>query len=101
MPVGGKSNSCVFGIKPNYMDLKGVLYYSMLGPDLVGLTVAVSYSLFQKKRTFNSDFFCGPPGGGGPKIHMVDYVNGSELLPPPPSRAATKKFRIKCAFLLE
>ncbi len=22
-------------------------------------------------------FFRGPPGGGGPKIHMVDYVNGS------------------------
>ncbi len=36
-----------------------------------------SYSLFQKKRTFNSDFFPGPAGGGGPKIHMVDYVNGS------------------------
>ena len=35
------------------------------------------YSLFQKKRTFTSDFFCGPPGGGGPKIHMVDYVNWS------------------------
>ncbi len=36
----------------------------------------VTYSLFQKKRTFNSEFFCGPPGGGGPKIHMVDYVLG-------------------------
>ncbi len=35
------------------------------------------YSLCQKKRTFNSDFFPGPPGGGGPKIHIVDYVNGS------------------------
>ena len=35
------------------------------------------YSLFQKKRTFNSNFFHGPPGGGGQKIHMVDYVNGS------------------------
>ncbi len=35
------------------------------------------YSLFQKKRTFNPDFFRGPPGGGGPKIHMVDYVNDS------------------------
>ena len=22
-------------------------------------------------------FFHGPPGGGGPKIHIVDYVNGS------------------------
>ncbi len=29
------------------------------------------YSLCQKKRTFNSEFFRGPPGGGGPKIHMV------------------------------
>ncbi len=35
------------------------------------------YSLFQKKRTFNSKFFCGPPGGLGTKIHIVDYVNGS------------------------
>ncbi len=33
------------------------------------------YSLFQKKRTFNSTFFRGPRGEGGPKIHMVDYVN--------------------------
>ncbi len=39
--------------------------------------VEMDYSLFQKKRTFNSDFFLGPPGGGGPKLHMVDYVNGS------------------------
>ncbi len=38
------------------------------------LSVDAFYSLFQKKRTFNSEFFCGPPGGGGPKIHMVDYV---------------------------
>ncbi len=35
------------------------------------------YSLFRKKRTFNSDFFRGPQGGEGPKIHMVDYVNES------------------------
>ncbi len=35
------------------------------------------YSLFQKKRTFNSEFFRDPPGEGGPKFHMVDYVNGS------------------------
>ncbi len=35
------------------------------------------YSLCQKKCTFNSEFFCGPPGEGRPKIHMVDYVNGS------------------------
>ncbi len=35
----------------------------------------IFYSLFQKKRTFNSDFFCGPPWGGGPKTHMVDYVD--------------------------
>ncbi len=32
------------------------------------------YSLFQKKCTFNSDFFCDPPGGGRPKIYRVDYV---------------------------
>ncbi len=35
------------------------------------------YSLFQKKRTFNSEFFDGPPGEGRPKIHMVNCVNGS------------------------
>ncbi len=35
------------------------------------------YSLCQKKRTFNPEFFCGLLGGGGPKMHMVDYVNGS------------------------
>ena len=39
------------------------------------------YSLCQKKRTFNAEFFCGPPGGLGPKIHMVDYVNGSSNRP--------------------
>ncbi len=33
------------------------------------------YSLFQKKHTFNTKFFCGPPGGGEPEIHIVDYVN--------------------------
>ena len=31
------------------------------------------YSLFQKKRTFNAKFLCGPAGGGGPKINMADY----------------------------
>ena len=36
-----------------------------------------AYSLFQKKLTFNSIFFRGPPGEGGPKIHMVYNVNGS------------------------
>ncbi len=35
------------------------------------------YSLCQKKCTFNPEFFCGLPGGGGPKMNMVDYVNGS------------------------
>ena len=38
---------------------------------------STEYSLFQKKRTFNSDFFGGPPGERGPKIQMVNYVNGS------------------------
>ncbi len=56
------------------------------------------YSLCQKKRTFNSEFFHGPPGGGGPKIHMVDYVNVNFW--PPSPRGATKKIGIKCAFLL-
>ncbi len=35
------------------------------------------YSLCQKKRTFKSEFFRGPPWGGGPKIRMVDHVTGS------------------------
>ena len=43
------------------------------------LSAKVTYSLCQKKRTFNPEFFCGPPGGGGPKIHMVNYVNGSSI----------------------
>ena len=38
------------------------------------MSKAVYYSLCQKKRTFNPEFFCAPPGGGGPKMHMVDYV---------------------------
>ena len=38
-----------------------------------------NYSLCQKKRTFNLEIFCGPPGGGGPKSHMVDYVNESSI----------------------
>ncbi len=65
-----------------------------------------TYSLFQKKRTFNSEFFCGPPGGGGPKTHLVDYrtpiyiINHVDFLPPS-TRGATEKFGIKCAFLLE
>ncbi len=62
------------------------------------------YSLFQKKHTFNSEFFCGPPEGGGPNIHMVDYVNGASThvnFLPPSTRGATKKFGVKCAFLLE
>ncbi len=46
-------------------------YKETVSPSMVG------YSLFQKKRTFNSEFFCSPPGGGGSKIHMVYYVNGS------------------------
>ena len=69
----------------------------------------IFYSLFQKKRTFTSNFFCSPPGGGGPKIHMVNYVNGSstpiyiinrEFFAPSP-RGATNKFGIKCVFILE
>ncbi len=67
----------------------------------------INYSLCQKKRTFNSQFFRGPPGGGGLKIHMVDYVNGTPIYTidhanfwSPSPRGATKKFGIKCAFLL-
>ncbi len=37
-----------------------------------------NYSLFQKKRTFNSNFFLAPPPEGlGPKLDMVDYINES------------------------
>ena len=55
------------------MDM-GLDYY-----DLFGMGVDLAYSLFQKKRTFNSNFFCEPPGGGGPQIHMVDCVTGSPI----------------------
>ena len=54
------------------------------------------YSLCQKKRTFNSDFFGGPPGGGGPKIHMVYYVNGNFW--PPFPRGATKNMGLNVRF---
>ena len=64
------------------------------------------YSLFQKKRTFNSYFYRGPPGGGGSIIHMVDDVNGSSthaqfFFGPPSPGGGTEKFGIKRAFLLE
>ncbi len=48
-----------------------------------------AYSLFQKKRTLNSKFLCGPPWRRGAKIHIIDY------------RGATNEFGIKCVFLLE
>ncbi len=38
------------------------------------IRAAFHKNLFQKKRTFISDFFHGPLGERGPKIHMVDYV---------------------------
>ncbi len=67
-----------------------------------------TYSLFQKKRTFNSEFFCSPPWGWGPKIHMVYYVNRTPIYIichvnfwPSSPRGRMKKFGIKCAFLLE
>ncbi len=53
------------------------------------MTTQSVYSLFQKKRTFNFDFFRGPPGGRGPKIHMVDYVTAIFVL-----RHATRLFKI-------
>ncbi len=52
-------------------------FYLLQASMYISTTLIHVYSLFQKKRTFNSNFFCGPPGGGEPKIHMVDYVNGS------------------------
>ena len=55
---------------------QGLRMYCLYRPERNG---ACTYSLFQKKRTFNSEFFGGPPGEGGPKIHMVDYVNWSSI----------------------
>ena len=43
------------------------------------LTLVAVYNLFQKKRTFNSEFFVAPLEGGGQKIHMVDYVDVAPL----------------------
>ena len=40
----------------------------------VCVVVTIQYSLCQKKHTFNAEFFHSTPGGGGPKIHMVNYV---------------------------
>ncbi len=67
------------------------------------ICATLQYSLCQKKRTFNPDFFCGPPGGRGPKIHMVDHVIDKidyvNFWPPLPKGGGTKN-GIKCAFLL-
>ena len=35
-------------------------------------TLNAIYSLCRKKHTFHSEFFRGPPGEGGPKVHMVE-----------------------------
>ena len=61
---------------------------------------SLTYSLCQKKRTFNSDFLLWPPWWGGPKIHMVDYVNAQFtkstmwIFCPSPSQEGHKKFGI-------
>ena len=62
--------------------------------------VPIITGLCRKKRTFNSEFFRGPPRGGGPKVHMVYYIIDHVNFSSPSPRGASKKIRIKCAFLL-
>ena len=59
-----------------------------------------TYSLFQKKRTFNSEFFCDPPGGEKPKVYMADYVNPPcEFLAPLPQGGHTKNSELNVRFV--
>ena len=75
------------------------------------------YSLFQKECTMNSDFFCGPLGEGDKNSHgrlckqgfytcSIFFVQRDRIYNrvnfwPPSTRGGTKKFGIKCAFLME
>ncbi len=90
-----------------YSFIKSETYFWTWHSTFIPLFTGPIYSLCQKKRTFNPEFFWSPPGGGSPKIHLVDYVNRTPIYIidhvnfwPPSSRGATKKIGIKCAFLL-
>ncbi len=64
-----------------------------------GRELNYSYSLFQKKRTFNFEFVCGHPGLGGPKIHMVDLHNRPcEFLAPLPQWGDKKNLELNVRF---
>ncbi len=43
--------------------------------DSFHLSYPLLHHLCQKKHTNSITNFCGPPGGGGLKIHMANYVN--------------------------
>ena len=49
-------------------DAEETLYVFCFGTAGEGWASLLMYSLFQKKYTFNSEFFCGPLGEGGQKI---------------------------------
>ena len=72
--------------------LRHIIYYM-----LIIQCAKSSYSLCQKKRTFNPEFFYATPLGEGGS-HIVNFVN---FWPPPPGRPQKKKkIGIKCVFLL-
>ena len=46
---------------------------SQLPRTFVASLIVTHYSHGQKFRNFNSEFFCGPPGGGGPTLDLFSY----------------------------
>ncbi len=69
-----------------------------------GIPYPKIYSLCQKIRTFNCEVFRGPPGGGGPKIIIVDYVTPIYIIdhvnfwPPSPRGGARKNSQLNVRF---
>ncbi len=62
--------------------------------------LSLIYSLFQKKHTFNSEFFMATLGEGNQKFTPIYIIHNVNFWPPF-LRGAPKKFGIKCVFLLE
>ena len=50
---------------------------SLLSKQLPPTYIVMYYSDGHKSCTFSHDFFCGPPGEGGPILELVDYVKWS------------------------
>ncbi len=50
--------------------------YFQGGGKLKSQNPAPDNTVYSKRNAHLIPIFCGPPGGGGQKIHMLDYVNG-------------------------